>query len=197
MANRAKAPSAKARKGKVKGKAIATLPKGAKGKKGKAAKPGIGHNSGVRAAITDEMIKSHEKALRAGLKNIAIATKEVNQERGVYRAARKLAKKEGYNLAAFDINWALEQEDLGKVQQNYADAARYQKVTDSALAQLSMFDSLLEPAPLVDVALQGLNAGKNAEPIENCPYAPGTENFVKWRDNWETGQQQNRQGLAG
>lgn len=195
MANRARGKKAAPKggsKGRVKGKPIAALPKRAapKGRK----KPGIGHNGG--GGISDDVIRDHEKALRKGLNNIAELTKEVNQERGVYRAARKLAKKEGYNLAAFDINWKLEQEDLGKVQQNYADAARYQKVMDSPLAQISMFDSLLQPEAKVDVALQGFNAGKGAEPIENCPYKPGTDEFVLWRDQWELGQQKNREGLT-
>lgn len=193
MAERArssKKKATKAAKGKVKSKgSVAVLPKQSKGKK----KPGIGHNSG--GGISDELIKQHEKALRTGLTNIAELTKEVNQARGVYRAARKRAKSERYNLAAFDINWKLEQEDLGKVQQNYADAARYQKVMDSPLAQISMFDSLLEPAPEVDVALQGLNAGKGGEPIDNCPWPPGSEKFMLWRDNWEKGQEANRQEL--
>ena len=189
MANRAK-PRArtKAAKGKIKSRGrVATLPK--QSRKAKGAKAGIGHNSGT-AGISDEMILRHDKSLRQGLKDIAELVVEVNQLRGVYRAARKLAKKEGFNLAAFDINWKLEQEDLGKIQQNYAAAAHYQQVVDSPLAQISMFDSLLPPKPAEEPAgVRGYKAGESGLVDQQAnPFKPGTDDYVDWDAQWTAGQ---------
>lgn len=194
MASRAKPP---ARKKAAKGKAVKGKPpmkgnvvdmKAAKAKRA-AGKVPPGSNSG-RPIMSEEMILRHSNALKKGLKAIAEAQKEVNQERGIYRAARKLAKKEGFNLKAFDINVALEAEDLGQVQQNYADAALYQKVTDSPLTQISMFDSLLPPEPEQEPAgVRGFKAGESGlvNRTDN-PYSPGTEEFVDWETQWDAGQ---------
>lgn len=186
MASRAKPPAKKAAKGKTKMKgSVAALPKKAKA----AGKVPKGSNSGA-AVISEEMIKRHDRDLRRGLRAIAEAQKEVNQERGVYRAARKLAKKEGFNLKAFDINWSLEQEDLGQVQQNYADAALYQKVTDSPLAQISMFDSLLPPEPEQEPpGVRGFKAGESGiVNRQDNPFKPGTDEYVDWETQWDAGQ---------
>lgn len=192
MANRAKAKSAKASKGKVKGKPIATLPKGARRGKRK----GDNGGPGVRLGLSDEMKERWMKQLRAGLKSIALMTADIRQERSVYSNLRKAAKKEGFSLAGFDILERERNRDLGHVHQDYADAAELVKIDGGPLLeQLSLFQNMIAPEPVVDVALQGLNAGKNAESVDNCPYPPGSENFILWRDNWELGQQKNREGL--
>lgn len=148
-----------------------------------------GSNSGA-PVISEEMIKRHDKALRTGLKNIAEKVAEVNQERGIYRAARKLAKKEGFNLEAFDINWKLEQEDLGRIQQNYADAALYQKVTNSPLVQISMFDSLLPPEPEQEPpGVRGFKAGESGLVDRTAnPFKPGSDDYQEWDTKWGEGQ---------
>lgn len=195
MAERAKAKP-KAAKGKVKGKAIAVLPKKSRGAKGK---PGPGHNSGMHA-VSDEVIGRHLDTLKAKKKALDKVVNDykddLDQARGVYRSARKLAKKEGVNLKAFDIMSELESEDMGHVQVNYADVARYQKITDSPLLQLEMFQGMLAPEPAVDVALQGQNAGKGGEPADNNPYPANTDDHVIWRENHQLGVKQATEALT-
>ena len=197
MAPRAK-PQAKkkaAAKGKVTSRGtVATLPKKLKGKK-----RGIGDNSGLHA-VPDEVIARNLAAVKAKKKAldkvVADYKEDLDQARGVYRSARKLAKKEGVNLKAFDIMVSLEADDLGHVQVNYADVARYQELTDSPLLQLDMFKGMLAPpAPKVDANLQGQAAGRNAEPPENNPHKAGTEEFVSWAEGWAAGQAMNAEGF--
>lgn len=187
------AERARARKkvGKGKGKVpsrgtVATLPK----KKGKR---GIGDNSGLHA-VPDEVIGRHLDTLKAKKKAldkvVADYKEDLDQARGVYRSARKLAKKEGVNLKAFDIMSELESEDMGHVQVNYADVARYQKITDSPLLQLEMFAGMLAPEPKVDVALQGQQAGKEGANRDSNPHKPGSDDFQVWDENWMVGQGQ-------
>ncbi len=196
MATRASGKKKSAAKGKVpsRGK-VATLPKQSKRKRG-----GIGDNSGLHA-VDDSIIERNLDALKAKKKAldkvVADYKEDLDQARGVYRSARKLAKKEGVNLKAFDIMHALESEDMGHVQVNYADVARYQKITDSPLLQLEMFSSMLAPEPTVDVALQGLNAGKGGEPASNNPFGPGTDEFMLWDKNHKLGVEQAVDGFRG
>lgn len=184
MAERARAKK-KTGAGKVSSRGtVATLPK--KGKKA-----GVGHNSGIHA-VPDEVIQRHLNTLKTkkkGLDKVVADYKEdLDTARGVYRSARKLAKKEGVNLKAFDIMVALEAEDMGHVQVNYADVARYQKITDSPLVQLEMFSSMLAPEPKVDVALQGQQAGKEGVDRDQNPHKPGSDDFVIWDENYQLGQ---------
>lgn len=192
MANRAKPKTAKkkAAKGRVVSRGtVATLPKR------KSKKRGIGDSSDFHA-VPDEVIERNLVAVKAKKKAldkiVADYKEDLDQARGVYRSARKLAKKEGVNLKAFDILVALESDDLGHVQVNYADVARYQQLTDSPLLQLDMFKGMLAPpAAKVDANLQGQHAGKNAEPAENNPFTAGSEDFQSWAEGWATGQQMN------
>lgn len=197
MAERARAKKKTAAKGAVKGKAIAVLPKKTKGGKGK---PGVGHNSGLHA-VSDEVIGRHLDTLKAkkkALDKIVNDYKEdLDQARGVYRSARKLAKKEGVNLKGFDIMIELEGQDMGHVQVNYADVARYQKITDSPLLQLEMFAGMLTPEPAVDVALQGQQAGKEGANRDSNPHKPGGDDFQIWDENWMLGQKMIADKMGG
>ncbi len=180
MAERAKG-RAKAAKGKIPSRGrVATLPKQSKGKRG------IGDNSGH--TVPDEVIARHHDAMNSKWKGVERAKESYDQAKGVYQSSRKAAKKEGVNLTAYDINRALEKQDLGIVQIDHADAARYQKIMGSPLVQLGLFDSVVVPPPAVDAFLQGEQAGKNAESTDNNPFQAGTDNFVKWSEGWAKGQ---------
>ena len=189
MAERARAKKKTAKgKGKVPSRGtVAVLPKRTKGK------PGPGHNSGLHA-VPDEVIGRHLDTLKAKKKALDKVVndykEDLDQARGVYRSARKLAKKEGVNLKAFDILSELESDDMGHVQVNYADVARYQKITDSPLLQLEMFSGMLAPEPKVDVALQGQEAGKEGVSPDANPHKPGSDEFQIWFENWQIGQGQ-------
>ena len=181
MAERAKA-KAKSGKGKVSSRGtVATLPK-------KGGKPGKGHNSDMHA-VPDEVILRHINTMKTKMKTMDKVQEELDQARGVYRLARKLAKKEGVNLAAFDMVIRLEKQDHGAVLVDHADAGRYLRITESPLAtQMDLFQNLQAPAPVVDVALQGQKAGENGEPMTNNPHTPGSDDYTIWHENWTLGQ---------
>jgi ribosome modulation factor len=186
MAERAKAKKKAAAKKKTPMKADKKLD--AKGPR-KARK---GDNSGAVHAVPDEVIGRHLKLIKAKLKAMEPILEDLNEARGVYRNARKLAKKEGVNLDAVDIILKLENLDQGKVLVDHADAGRYLMIMDSPLAtQLDLFQNLQVQAPEVDARLQGRQAGGNAEDAENNPFTPGTEQFQAWAEGWAEGQNDN------
>lgn len=155
-----------------------------------------GDNSGAMHAVPDETIERHLKTIRAKLKAMEPILDDLNEARGVYRNARKLAKKEGVNLDAVDIILNLENLDQGKVLVDHADAGRYLRIMESPLAtQLELFQNLEPPAPEVDARLQGRQAGGNAEPAENNPHKPGSEQFQAWAEGWAEGQNDNAEAF--
>jgi ribosome modulation factor len=181
-------------KGKKKNAAAKKRPmKGDKASNPRAKK---GDNSKAFHAVPDEVIARHLKAIKAKLKAMDPILEELNEARGVYRNARKLAKKEGVNLDALDIILKLENVDMGKVQVDHADAGRYLRILESPLAtQLDLFQNMQVVAPEVDARLQGRQAGGNAEPAENNPFTPGSEQFQQWAEGWAEGQNDNAEAF--
>lgn len=179
---------------KKKAAAKKTPMKGDKAAKNPRAKKG--DNSKAFHAVPDEVIARHLKAIKSKLKAMEPILEELNEARGVYRNARKLAKKEGVNLDSLDIILRLENIDQGKVLVDHADAGRYLRILESPLAtQLELFQNLQVVAPEVDARLQGRQAGGNAEPAENNPFTPGTEQFQHWAEGWAEGQNDNAESF--
>lgn len=193
MANRAKprGKKAAAARGKVRSQGtVATLPKKAKGRRGRR-----GDNSGTHALGDDDCLY-HAQQLDAARNKMKSITEELDQARGIYRSRRKTAKSAGYNLDAYDINVKLKTQDMGHVQVNYADAGRYLRIEGSPLAaQLSLFQNMESPAPVVDIALQGQAAGKNGESMTSNPHKAGSDDYMVWHENWTLGQEQIAAGM--
>jgi ribosome modulation factor len=60
--------------------------------------------------------------------------------------------------------------------------------------QISFLPAFEPPGPEADakvamsrVRADGYNTGKAGGVIDGCPFDPGTEEFVVWRDHWEDG----------
>ena len=188
MAARAKAKKPAKAKGRTR-----SVSGGAVGSRGRVGK---GHNSQILHAVPDETVVRCINLLDKDRKAMEKVKEELDSLRGTYRERRKEFKAFGFNLDAYDNTVKLRSMDLGKVQVDSADTGRYLRVLDHPLAtQLELFQNMEAPPPEVDVALQGLNAGKGGEPVDNCPHQPGTADYVTWRANWEVGQQQVREGL--
>lgn len=187
MAPRAKpkAKKASASKGKVPSRGtVATLPKQTKGKKRR-----MGDNSGK---IPDEVYERHLAKIDTTGKAMDKAKEAYDQAKGVHQSAFKAAKGDGCDIDAIRLARKLDKQDAGVTQVTYANAARVLNLMGSALGeeQLNLFGSIVEPPPKVDVALQGQQAGKNAEPASNNPYLQGTEDHVIWSENHKVGIEQ-------
>lgn len=182
MANRARPKTkAKAQKGKVKGAAIATLPKSAKSKRGK------GDNS-RNAGISDAEVKIELGKLDRLFSSYEKDNEVAKQSKGVYNSALKAAKKNGIDTDAYVAARDKNRADHGRVITQAANEGRYLRVMNSPLAtQMMLFQNLEEPGPAVDVALQGQMAGKGGEPIDNNPHTPGGDDWAVWNENHAIG----------
>lgn len=192
MANRAK-PRArtKAARGKIKSRGkVATLPK-----QSRKAKGGIGHNSG--GGIPNEVYERHLAKIDTTAKAMEKAKESFDQAKGVHQSAYKAAKSDGCDTDAIRLARKLEKQDHGVTQVTYANVARILNIMGSPLGseQLNLFGAIETPSPKVDANLQGQMAGKNAEPAENNPFDPGTDNFQQWAEGWVTGQEMNQDTL--
>jgi len=188
------AARAKAKKKSTKGRSASGGAVGSRGRVAKTASPGKGHNSG---GPSDELYQRHWAKIETTAKAVEKAKEAYDQAKGVHQSAYKTAKSDGCDTDAIRALRKLHKQDQGVVTMLYSNIARVARIVGSPYGpdQLDLFSGMEEPGEVVDVALQGLNAGKNAEPVDNCPYPPGSDNYVMWRDNWEKGQEQVREGL--
>jgi ribosome modulation factor len=60
--------------------------------------------------------------------------------------------------------------------------------------QVSFLPAFNTPSPEADakvamarVRSDGYNSGRSGATVESCPFLPGTDEFVTWRDHWEDG----------
>lgn len=192
MAERAKAPAKKSRKGgKIKSRGtVAELPKSAK------RKPGIGHNGG---GPSDELYARHWEKIESTSKAAEKAKEAYDQAKGVHQAAYKQAKQDGCDTDAIRLLRKLHKQDQGVVTMMYSNVARVARIVGSPYGpeQLGLFDNMESPAgsPKVDANLQGQMAGKQGEPRDNNPFSPGSDDYQTWDDGWMTGQKMIAEGM--
>lgn len=190
--NKAKA---KAAKGRVPSRGtVATLPKKAKNKKRRR-----GDNSGDHS-VPDEVYERHLAKINSTEKAMQKAKEEFDQAKGVHQSAYKAARGDGCDIDAIREARKLDQQDHGVTQIKYANVARVLNIMGSGLGsdQLDLFGGILSMGkPKVDPAKDGFKAGVEAQPVENNPFAPGSEDFVAWANAYAEGQQKNMDEFAG
>lgn len=191
MAERARAPKDSANgTGDPAKDEIEKLAKG----RGKATKPGPGHNS---KEPPDETIQTCASHIEAALIEIDEAAKVMASARGKLSAARKLTKKDCGSKAwadsiesAIKLKRAASKGGTGEIVTEHRQMGRVLRLLDSPLGtQFNLFTVADEPeasgakngpSPGMDAELQGQHAWANNEPISNNPFQPGTEEFVAW-----------------
>lgn len=190
--NKAKA---KAAKGKVPSRGtVATLPNKAKNKKRRR-----GDNSGDHS-VPDEVYERHLAKINSTEKAMQKAKEEFDQAKGVHQSAYKAAKGDGCDIDAIKHARKLDSQDHGMTQIMYANVARVLNIMESPLGseQMDLFGAITAIAKTdVDPAKAGFKAGVEAQPVENNPFMPGSEDFVAWANAYAEGQQKNMDEFAG
>lgn len=155
--------------------------------------PGVGHNSNVSDEAYKRWLSKIETADAAYVRARDIATKRKGELGQIYEAA----EEDGCNITAIKEARKKHKLEHTQVAADYVEMGRVLRLMQSPLAvQLSLFTPPDWPEE-VRAGLDGKLAGKNGEPIDNCPFKPGSMAFVAWRDNWEAGQAELRKGLRG
>jgi hypothetical protein len=148
---------------------------------------GIGHN-GAPGGVPDEVYERW-------LPKIALAENALRNARSRLGNLYQQAEKDGCNRAAIKSARRKMVRDTGAVIVDAKAEAQVLRILQSPLQlQFNLFGGIVETKP-VNPYLAGQQAGRNAEPIDNNPHKPGTEDFDLWRQGWHSGQEGNRQSL--
>src|SRR5262245_33567052 len=138
--------------------------------------------------VPDEVYQRWIKRIAAAQSAVARAQKPLKQRRSELSQIYKQAKADGANVAM--IKSALKDNDRDHIEVaiDFRDKARVLHLLESPLTeQLHLFSTEAIPS-IVNVAMQGKQAGLAGADINECPYKPGSEEFVAYRENWERGQ---------
>jgi len=143
----------------------------------------------------DEVWLRWMKKIATAQSAVARAQKPLKQRRSELSQIYKQAKADGVNVAM--VRSALKDNDRDHIEVaiDFRDKARALHLLESPLTeQLHLFSIEVIPS-IVNVAMQGKQAGLAGADINECPYKPGSEEFVAYRENWERGQAEVRQTL--
>lgn len=169
------------------------IEKAARGKRKAAkAKPGPGHNG----EVPDEVIDRHIEAVNIKRLTMDKAKAELDQKKGEFRAALKLAKEDGVNIDA--LRWAhdLSKQDSAEVLQRVHDTGRILKRMNVPLGyQFGLFGEVEAPK-MTNPVLAGQAAGKSGAPRTENPHPPGSDDFQLWDDAWLSEQTKIAQAMA-
>ena len=165
-------------------------------RKAKPTSNGLGHNSGQTGQVPREVYDRHLGQLEIAAK-AKQADDAAKKKRSALQNVYKAAKGDGCNVEAIKIARKLDQGDHVEAVNDYAEVGTVLDILESPLhTQFGLFAKIDRPAP-VSAYLLGMQAGRQAAPPDNNPYAdrPGSEEFVQWGAGYEAGQGENQDSL--
>lgn len=149
-----------------------------------------GHNSGQ---VPREVYQRHLGYIATAAKASKAADEIAKKKRSVLSNCYKSAKSDGCNVESIKIARKLDEGDHVEAVNDYAEVGAILDIMDSGLhTQFKLFANIDRPAP-VSAYIEGLKAGRAAQPAENNPYQhrPGSEEFTQWASGWAAGQNEN------
>jgi len=151
-------------------------------------------NSRGLGGVPDEVYQRWMKRIELAQTAVDRAQKPLKSKKGELSAIYKAAKADGVNVDAVKTAFKKHKLDHLQVAMDYRDTGRVLRLMESPLAvQMSLFGNQLPD--LVNVALEGKLAGELGVDVNQCPYKPGTEEFVAYHDAWGKGQAELRDTL--
>lgn len=125
---------------------------------------------------------------------------QVAEARGRLSSIRKVAKSCGVDWDVVKDYVKLQKRirngEMGSIVTEHRRMGDLMKIMDCPLyTQFSLFATAAEEAAApkdektieAEATLAGEHAGLNGEPIDNCPYTPGTSQAFGWRNGWQVG----------
>lgn len=157
----------------------------------RAAEAKAGHNSN---AVPEETWRIHLDALKAKRSAIKAMVKQTSVLRQELSNAKDLAKKDKVDvkaiMRALDLEEAARENGSSGIVTEHRNVGFVLKLLDCPLGtQFSLFElpDTDKDGAKIDATLQGETAGLNGEPIDNCPYQPGTPDAFAWRNGHQIG----------
>lgn len=158
-----------------------------------------GHNSGEPL---DEVIKRNADAIEVALIEIDTAMRTVQAARAGLAAAQKTAKtdlgsKEWVESvkAAVKLKRAAAKGGTSSIVSEHRQMGRVLRLLDTPLGvQFNLFamptDEEIKADPVkseAEATLAGEKAGREGQPMDNCPHTPGSAEAFAWRNAWQRG----------
>jgi|GEM_PF-5195831 len=166
------------------------------------ADPGIGHNT----QPTDEQVRDYGRRLADAKRDLREVMDEAASKRGTISSIKKAAKKAGVDMKALVRVVDEMVRDHDEVVAEERAYIRMRAVLNIPVYQDDLFpqdaplpvlsDDEAAKQALHQAGAAGYMAGLNAHDINAAnPHPQGTEEWVKWREQWHAGQAHLAKGL--
>lgn len=159
------------------------------------AKPN-GHQQPSDGLPADEIFQRHLDKIRPAVGKLAKIVETARRQRAVVSDLYDRANKDGCNRKGFVNAIALMAKAADEVSIEVRTTGRILRLADHALVrEHGLFPDLpMSTKPQTPYAM-GQKVGRSGGSLDECPFPPGTENFIEWRDGHEAGQRVNRESL--
>jgi hypothetical protein len=144
----------------------------------------------------DEVFQRHLAKIRPAVGKLNKAVEAARRQRAVVSDLYDRAGKDGCNRKGFTNAIAIMAKPADEVAIEQRTTGRILRLAEHALVN---DHGLFPDLPFADKPPSpyqaGLIVGRAAGSIDECPYKPGSEDFIEWRDGYEAGQRVNRDSL--
>jgi hypothetical protein len=118
------------------------------------------------------------------------------RQRKVVSELYEAAEKDGCNRKGFVNAIAIMAKPADEVAIQTRTTGRVLRIASHTLVtEHGLFADLPVQAKPLSPYAAGQIVGRAAGSIDECPYKPGSEDFIEWRDGYESGQRRNQQSL--
>ena len=146
----------------------------------------------------DETFQRHLDKIRPAVGKLSKIVESARRQRAIVSDLYDRANKDGCNRKGFKNAIDLMAKAADEVAVEQRTTGRILRIAEHALVMdHGLFPDLPRAAKPVSPYQAGLIVGRAGGRIDECPYLPGSENFIEWRDGWEAGQRTNRESLRG
>lgn len=144
----------------------------------------------------DEVFNRWLDKIRPAVGKLNKIVESARRQRAVVSDLYDRAGKDGINRKGFKDAIAVMAKAADEVALEQRTTGRVLRLAEHALVtEHGLFPDLPLSAKPQSAYAMGQKVGRAGGSLDECPFQPGSENFIEWRDGYEAGQRANREGL--
>lgn len=144
----------------------------------------------------DEIFQRHLDKIRPAVGKLAKINESARRQRAIVSDLYDRANKDGCNRKGFVNAIALMAKASDEVALEQRTTGRILRIAEHALVtDHGLFPDLPFAAKPQTPYAMGQRVGRAGGSLDECPFKPGSEDFIEWRDGHEAGQRHNQQSL--
>lgn len=144
----------------------------------------------------DETFQLHLVKIRPAVGKLEKLREAVRRQAAVLADLYDRAGKDGINRKGFKDAIAVMAKAADEVALEVRTTGRILRIAEHALVvDHGLFPDLPFSAKPLSAYAMGQKIGRSGGSLDECPFKPGSSDFIEWRDGYEAGQRHNQETL--